>query len=662
MVVCAVAGVYALTQAASAPAQEDARASAGPEASAATASAAATSFPWRQAGLDAKTAATHLLDRFAYGPRPGDVDTVVAMGLEAWLEAQLAPVAEPDLEQRLEHLPSLQMSPRQIQRTYLSSFQLRNMLARDRSAADRTVEVGAGAGAAQDDRDAIEGTPARGEASDDVDHVLLHDEVVAWAKSHGLRTHKHLVAELASQKLLRAVYSPNQLREVMTAFWLDHFHVSVRNAEVRAFAISYDADAVRPRALGEFGSLLFATAAHPAMLVYLDNARSVAEAAAPRAFDPQSYPDWTELRARFASLADYASAGREAAGLNENYARELLELHTLGVQGGYSEQDVREIARAFTGWTVRSSAGALSPYSKISAQALARLAPDQLQVRRQYLFRGDLHDAGPKTVLGQALPAGRGARDGRDVLWLLARHPSTARHVARKLAIRFVSDAPPEALVDQLAATFEATGGDIRALLRAIARSPHFWSAAARGAKVKQPFELAASALRGLDAEVKSPLAVMRRVADMGQPAYAASAPTGFPDQAAAWLDAGTLLARLRFGLDLAAGRIQGISVDLGRLAGGPAPASLDQAFAAYGARLLPGRDAKALQMALRELLAAPGLDEGLVAAAALGSPEPAPPGTLIALFDFEAADVPPQAVLAHLAGLILGSSEFQRR
>jgi uncharacterized protein (DUF1800 family) len=439
-------------------------------------------LPWKEAGLTEREAAVHLLNRFAYGPRPGDVDAVVAMGLDRWFERQLAAdLPDARLAERLQGLPALRLSAAEIARTYPS-----------RGQAYYEARL---AGA----------LPEESEGEGEVRAAFLR-----WAERQGYRRQRELTAQLTAQKLYRAVLSENQLAEVMTDFWFNHFNVSMTDDKARSWLLSYERDAIRPHALGRVRSLLEATARHPAMLLYLDNAQSTAA---------------------------------EGAASNENYARELMELHTLGVDGGYSEEDVAEVARAFTGWTVAP------PRKKGSGDG-------------GFLFRAGRHDAGAKSVLGRRLAAGRGLEDGEEVLNLLAAHPATARHLATKLAVRFVSDRPPAALVDRLASVAQRTGGDVRALLRALAAAPEFWSRESVGAKIKSPFELAASALRATGADLQSPREVVRWVARMGQPLYACQAPTGYPDRAEAWVSTGALVNRMNFSLELASGAVDGVRLD----------------------------------------------------------------------------------------------------
>jgi uncharacterized protein (DUF1800 family) len=263
---------------------------------------------------------------------------------------------------------------------------------------------------------------------------------------------------------------------------------------------------------------------------------------------------------------------RRPRGLNENYARELLELHTLGVDGGYTQDDVVAVARAFTGWTTYPP-GPLRGEVEERIERARRFPDAGFVFEESFLFRADAHDAGGKTILGRRYPAGRGIEDGVEVLDQLARHPSTARHLATRLAVRFVADEPPAALVDRLAASYLASGGDLRRLMRELVESPELWSPDARHAKVKSPFELAASALRAVGAELRDPRPTLEWISRMGQPLYACQAPTGYPDHAEAWVNTGALVHRINFGAELAGGRIAGVDLD------GGAPASEVAAF-----------------------------------------------------------------------------------
>jgi uncharacterized protein (DUF1800 family) len=334
----------------------------------------------------------------------------------------------------------------------------------------------------------------------------------------------------------------------MVDLWFNTFNVFAGKQEEAALLPAYQEQALRPNALGNFGELLEATAHSPAMLIYLDNWRS----AVPRP--------------------------KQNRGINENYARELLELHTLGVDGGYTQQDVVEVARCFTGWTVESP-----------------------QQDPRFVFKPGMHDFGRKVVLGHVIAPGHGVEDGAQVLRILEEHPSTARFIARKLARRFVSDDPPAALVERVAHVYAQSRGDLRSMLRAVFESPEFWSRAALKAKVRSPLELVAGAVRALDATVDDPAALAKAVARIGEPLYAAQPPTGYPDLAQTWLSSGALLARIDFGLQLANGQVPGVKLDLSRLAGGGPEEVLDRAAAQLGAPQLSERTRSYIVEQLRE-------------------------------------------------------------
>jgi uncharacterized protein (DUF1800 family) len=341
------------------------------------------------------------------------------------------------------------------------------------------------------------------------------------------------VVELSEQKVLRAVYSERQLQEVLTDFWFNHFNVDARKGRDRFLITPYERDAIRPHVLGRFRDLLGATAKSPAMLFYLDNWLS-ADPNGPHAI--VSPPRLA--RGPFGGRVVVPGRVRQPAqgpnapkGLNENYGRELLELHTLGVDGGYTQKDVTEVARAFTGWTIepaRQGGG--------------------------FVFRPQLHDPGAKMVLGHAIKAGGGQSDGEQVLDILAAHPSTARFIAAKLARRFVSDDPPPALVDRAADRFRRTGGDLREVVRTILLSPEFQSADLYRAKAKSPFEFVVSALRAAGTDVDDPRPLVRMLQEMGMPLYQCQPPTGYKDTADAWINTGALVSRMNAAVRLAAG------------------------------------------------------------------------------------------------------------
>jgi uncharacterized protein (DUF1800 family) len=367
-----------------------------------------------------------------------------------------------------------------------------------------------------------------------------------------MRKQRLVMAELTQQKLLRAVYSERQLQEVLVDFWFNHFNVFAGKGFDRVLLTSYERDVIRPRVFGTFHDLLGATAESPAMLFYLDNwmsadpnADQVADRSRRRPFGRFGFD--SPARRGFSSAAPGAAPQKRQRGLNENYARELMELHTLGVDGGYTQKDVTEVARAFTGWTLgRPGRGEIGAFR----------------------FEPRMHDAGEKIVLGRSIPAGGGKSDGDRVLDILARHPSTARFVATKLARRFVADDPPSSLVDRAAARFRETGGDLREVVRTIVTSPEFFAADAYRSKVKTPLELVASALRVTGARVENALPLARWMQDLGMPLYFCQPPTGYADRADAWVNTGALVNRMNFAVALAGNQIRGVTVDLSRIAG----------------------------------------------------------------------------------------------
>jgi len=430
----------------------------------------------------------HVLNRIGYGARPGDVDRIRATGLERYIDEQLHPerIADRSMSVRLAGLTTIGMSASQIaERIELPAIEARR--GRKRQAASN--------------QEPATGKPAR-------------DPLQQQANA--------LVVELAQAKVLRAVYSERQLQEVLTDFWFNHFNVDARKNRERFLLTVYERETIRPHVLGRFRDLLEATARDPAMLVYLDNWMSA---------DPNAP---ARMRA--------GAANNRPRGINENYARELMELHTLGVDGGYTQKDVTEVARAFTGWSIENP-------------------------RRGSGFRFDprMHNAGPKIVLGHKIAGGGGESDGERVLDLLASHPSTARFIAFKLARRLVGDDPPPALVDRAAARFRATGGDLREVTRTILTSPEFLAPDAYAVKVKTPFEFVVSALRATGTDVVDARAIARELREMGMPLYMCQPPTGYADTADAWVNTGALVTRLNYALKLA-----GPDMQMAQLLGAP--------------------------------------------------------------------------------------------
>jgi uncharacterized protein (DUF1800 family) len=396
--------------------------------------------------------------------------------------------------------------------------------------------------------------------------------------------------DLKAGKLLRAIYSDRQLEEVLVDFWFNHFNVYegkniqlVNSSLYRGLLVSYERDAIRPHVLGHFKDLLLATARHPAMLYYLDNWQSMSTDTQDRL---QVGPFSRGLNQVFLGPA----AARQLHGLNENYGRELMELHTLGVGGGYTQQDVIDVARCFTGWTVRRSDDP------------------------EFAFIGFMHDDSEKVVLGHKIPAGGGENDGLQVIDILAHHPSTARFISRQLAQRFVADDPPESLVNRMAQTFQKTDGDLRAVLAVMFSSTEFLSEGAWQAKIKSPFEMVVSALRATGADARDNYALVQKISDLGEPLYGKVEPNGYPLIGDGWLGTADLLGRMSFATTLAAGTIPGVKVNASQWEGKDVPAI---------ARDLLGRDTapetlEAISTGLQGKESNPRAVAGLI----IGSPE----------------------------------------
>lgn len=436
-----------------------------------------------------------------------------------------------------------------------------------------------------------------------------------------------VLSELVQAKLLRAIYSDRQLEEVMTDFWFNHFNVFVGKGPERVLVTNYEQSVIRPHALGRFEDLLMATAKSPAMLFYLDNWRSVG----PNSMQGRGIPARPPFR-RYGPYGPYGrprfpqrnpNAKQKSSGLNENYGRELLELHTLSVDGGYSQHDVTEVAKVFTGWTIEKPAEGMG-----------------------FKYDERMHEPGPKFVLGHEIKF-KGEDEGKEVLHLLATSPQTAHFISLKLAQRFVSDDPPAALVDNMAKVFEKTKGDIREVLATLFRSPEFWADGAYRAKVKTPLEFVASAVRATGADVDDAFPLAHQIGNLGMPLYSAQPPTGYSMKADTWVSSSALLGRMNFALGMTAGKVRGVKVDAVQLAGGP-PTLGDPttALAALEAKLLAGDVSKQTHDSIIAQIGSPAKDAATNSQNQMAA-SIAPAG-------------PPDASM--IAGLLLGSPEFQRR
>jgi uncharacterized protein (DUF1800 family) len=606
--------------------------------------------------LSAEEAIFHALNRLAYGPRPGDVERVRQMGLAKWIDQQLNPNSIDDkaLDARLENYPTLKMSsaklieeypqPKQAEKQAAkrAQAQLEQEQQRRSDAAAAIVAKDMQPATAAKDSPAAEAAQLSAAASTDggdanIPSPMKQDpamenpgakgagkrdvlgggdpNTVPRATAEDSKRPQRVVAELAMAKVTGAIYSERQLQQVMDDFWFNHFNVFAGKGEDRYYLTAYERDVIQPHTLGKFKDLLTASAKSPAMLFYLDNYLS----ADPRAAQRQAAQRAMRQQARYGGFGRPAQPPVQQKkpnerGLNENYGRELMELHTLGVDGGYTQKDVTEVARCFTGWTIEK--------------------PRQ---HPEFKFDDRLHDPDPKYVLGKKIHAG-GMKDGEEVIDLLVHDASTARFISTKLARRFVSDNPPKALVDRMAKTFAESDGDIKAVMRTMIYSPEFWSRETYRAKIKTPFELVVSATRALGTDVDMSQPLVGWVARIGEPIYQCQPPTGYADKSDAWVNTGALLNRLNFSLALAGNKMRGSRTDVSALLGvetsADAKAALERAVQVF----LGGQAGPTTVETLEKQL-----DSPQVVQAKLDDP--------VKMVD-----------LGVVAGLVLGAPEFQRR
>ena len=586
----------------------------------------------------------HVLNRITFGPRPGDIERVRQLGIDGFIDQQLFPerIDDSAVETRLEAFETLELSSAELADRY---FEPANRLRRQQQAAAGRA---AGAGAPAESGAPVAGRAGRGgrggpgqagagapttgaEPAMGADSQMTAP-VRAAAPSAEVQAAqmraRQVTTELMQARLIRAVDSERQLQEVLTDFWFNHFNVFIGKGVVRNYLTEYERDAIRPHVLGSFRELLGAVAKSPAMLFYLDNWQSSA---------PGERPELTELerrlndsrlspaaRQRLQSRLQQMRPAQPARGLNENYARELLELHTLGVDGGYTQNDVVALARILTGWTI-----------------------EQPRQGGGFIFRAATHDTGTKVLLGKTFgPAGQS--EGEFALDLLAAHPATARHIATKLAQRFVADEPSTAVIDRAARVFTDTRGDLRAVVRAIITSPEFFAADVQRTKVKTPIEFLVSAVRATGATITNAQPLVGALQTLGMPLYGSQPPTGYGTAASDWVNTGALLARMNFALDLVEG---GRNM---RPAGNNGP-NAARATAANAARQAErnGRRPGPVQIDIARLAPGTGPDAQQVVVDALlgGTVSDATRGTL------GRAESPTQ-----LVALALGSPEFQRR
>ena len=639
-------------------------------------------------GMDEQKRAAHALNRLTFGPRPGDLERVTQFGVDKWIELQLHPekIDDSRLDAHLASFRTLRMDTRELVENFPNNQLIKQVAEgkaamptdpalhavyeaqvekyenkRDRKAsaqnsgagpnttADRDPSADSGTMSMKADdayarrreesqatninvRELLDLPPDERyreilKLSPEEQHVVAarakgpKQELMAGMNAEQKETvlalnnpEQVVVDELMQAKLLRAIYSDRQLEEVMTDFWFNHFNIFINKGADRFLLTSYERDAIRPHALGKFEDLLVATAQSPAMLFYLDNWLSVGPHSEVAIGPP---PQARERPRRGHQIPMHRPPNakakpRQASGLNENYGRELMELHTLSVNGGYSQQDVTEVAKVFTGWTIeRPNNGG------------------------GFKFEPKMHEPGDKKVLGHRIKQ-NGEKEGLEVLHLLARNPQTAHFICQKLAIRFVSDDPPPALVERMSRTFLKKNGDIREVLRAMFKSPEFWAPETYRAKVKTPFEFVVSAVRASGAQVDDARQLVGTLNNMGMPLYGMMPPTGYSMKAETWVNSSALLARMNFALGLAAGKVRGVAIDPASLA--PPTADAEQALARMEASLLGGDISSQTHEIITKQLEDPKISQRRL-------DDPVRPPNLGAI-----------------AGLILGSPEFQKR
>lgn len=549
----------------------------------------------------------HVLNRLGFGARPGDVERVKKLGLDKYIEQQLNPASIDDsaAESKLKGLEINNMSTAEIFAKYPNPGALLRQLNGGRQAqanntnADKTAQV----------KDPDQMT--------DQERRERQQELAKLYREYDLRPAGQLLPQIVANRVLRAVYSERQLQEVMVDFWQNHFNVFAGKAAVRWYIPSYERDVLRKFALGNFKDLLTATAESPAMLFYLDNFQSVSpNSQAPRGngngglnarvqeqiMRTGQLPPQMRDRLRQRGMTDAQidqrlrqirtgpapqQQKRPQRGINENYARELMELHTLGVDGGYTQKDIVEVAKAFTGWTIADPQGYRKSAAKVITgdedKQLVRLqkmagVPDDLE-SGQFYFNDRWHEKGAKYVLGQKIDEG-GIKDGLKVIDILVNSPATAKFIAKKLAVKFVSDNPSPELVNRVADAFHKSSGDIKTTLKALFTDKEFFAPENYRAKIKTPFELAVSSVRALGADTNGSPAFVAMLNKLGEVPYGYQAPTGYPDTAEDWVNTGALLERLNYAVAVSSNRIPGTTVNLKNLQGASKVQTLDKTIA----------------------------------------------------------------------------------
>ncbi|MEM7550299.1 MAG: DUF1800 domain-containing protein [Bacteroidota bacterium] len=611
------------------------------------------SLPYERMGWTPEEAAAHFLNRFAYGPKVGQIEKL-APDLENWVSQQIySEHKETDFISNLnENYPALLLGMEEIGQTYPApGVRLLFMgMHRDQNNKSKRPNF------------AQRGNQRMGQGMNRLDSTAgnrqeeLYKRVVNGEKNTNQRyamfqqfserrfgwlDFEDLLYQTMAQKLERAIYSENQLEEIMVDFWFNHFNVSLHGVnDIATHVLSYERDVIRPHALGNFRDLLGATAKHPAMLRYLDNNRSNAEE--DRKTLVEASPNQTAFMNRQLEKNPVFKQFAQQPGVNENYPRELMELHTLGVDGCYDQKDVEEVARAFTGWKV-------SPWIYPIPENLKRQLESSIpkntsrHIQEGFLFDPTRHDAEPKVILGSTFPEGGGVEEGELILDQLAEHPNTASFISEKLAIKFVSDNPPSSLVEKMAATFLESEGDIKSVLITMMESEEFWNKEHYAQKIKTPVELVASTIRAVNGSVTNYRPLIKWCNEMGQPLYAYQAPTGYPETSEFWVNGSALLNRMNFGTGIAVGLNQAVNVDLEALNNNRMPESEKEALEVYLQLLLPERNTKETYDILLPILSDPTFNNKI-------NMESRNPSSAS------------QNTLEQVVGLIIGSPEFQRQ
>lgn len=641
----------------------------------------------------------HALNRFTFGPRPGDVEAVRAMGLDKWFEQQLHPDSIDDsrMEARLTPFLTLKMSTREMMENFpdgqmvrqlengrgsmpsdpakravyqsrLADYERRQQLKKEEDAntnskPDAQAQNQDQSNSNNSNNNDAQMAPDQGQArrqrraamnADDSGPDLLGmspdqryqtilkmspDERLQVTRSYkgpeamqlldGMTPQQRetieaimqpqlvVGGEISQAKILRAIYSERQLDEVMTDFWFNHFNVFIGKGQPERYMLTaYERDVIRPHVLGKFKDLLVATAKSPAMMFYLDNWQSVGPNSDLARFGGQRPRQQFGFRGPFniPRPQNPQQAKNRPKGLNENYAREIMELHTLGVDGGYTQKDVTELAKVLTGWSIQ-----------------------QPQRGGDFTFNERAHEPGPKYVLGHKISE-NGEKEGMEMLDILAHHPSTARFISKKLAMRFVSDQPPQSLIDRMADTFIKKDGDIREVLRTMFKSPEFWAPDAYRAKVKTPLEFVASAARASGVQVTNAMPLVQTLNRMGMQLYGMQPPTGYSMKAETWVNSSALVNRMNFALQLGSGRLPGSTIDPQAVLHGSTPENADAALSVIENSILAGDVSAQTHQVIQKQL-----DDPKISQRRLDDPAKSP--------NYGA-----------IAGLIMGSPEFQRR